>query len=133
MGRLPYHDPSTLPKIDGVDLALLPPDYEPGSRERSIPSRILARLVGEQAQYVATLWRSFSAAEQMRCHLPRYGLRFLATQFLFEAAIRPARGRGRGAPRLRSRLRRHRRGARYSSGSGGLRSRARRTVRSVFL
>lgn len=55
---LPIHEPVTLPKIDGVEVLLLPPDYETVPRKPSIPGRVLARLVGEQAQRVAALWRS---------------------------------------------------------------------------
>lgn len=84
---LPFHDPASLPEIDGVDVLLLPPDYETVPRKPAIPGRVLARLEGEQARRVAVLWRSLPQAEQMRCHLPRYGVRFLADQFLFEAAI----------------------------------------------
>lgn len=86
MGQ-PLHDPATLPGIDGVDVLLLPSDYETVPRKLAIPGRALARLVGEQAQQVAALWRSLPPSDQMRCHLPRYGVRFTADQFLFEAAI----------------------------------------------
>lgn len=84
---LPFHDPATLPQIERAEVLLLPSDYETVPRKPSIPGRVLAHVVGEQAQKVAALWRSLPQAEQMRCHLPRYGVRFLADQFLFEAAI----------------------------------------------
>lgn len=78
---------ATLPDIDSVEVLRLASDYEPVPRQPSIPGRVLTRLVGEPAHRVASLWRALLEAEPMRCHLPRYGLRFHGPELALEAAL----------------------------------------------
>lgn len=46
------------------------------------------RLVGSEANRIAALWRALPEAEQMRCHVPPFGLRFFAGgELVCEASI----------------------------------------------
>lgn len=84
----PTHNPATLPDTDTIEVVLLNDDYDPAHVTAAIPGRTLARLTGEPAQRAARLWRALPSAEQMRCHMPRYALRFYATGvLLLEAAL----------------------------------------------
>lgn len=84
---VPVHEFATLPDVDAAEILLVASDYEAFARLSSIPGQVLTRLVGEPARRVAALWRSLPTAEQMRCHMPRYGLRFFAAGLVLEAAL----------------------------------------------
>ncbi|HEX3313345.1 MAG TPA: hypothetical protein VHR72_00585 [Gemmataceae bacterium] len=46
------------------------------------------RLAGAEAQRIAELWRDLPAGHQMRCHIPPFGLRFIAEgQVICEGSI----------------------------------------------
>jgi hypothetical protein len=46
------------------------------------------RLVGAEAEQIAEMWRALPEAEQMRCHVPPFGLRFFSRdELVCEASI----------------------------------------------
>jgi hypothetical protein len=86
-----HHDPSTLGRIDAVDVVALDSSVPVGGVNEFIRSRAVAgeiRLTDVDAEHIAALWRSLPSGEQARCHIPPYGLRFwLAGRKVLEASI----------------------------------------------
>ena len=83
-----FLDPASLPTIDVVDVILVDDEYEPSRASPTIPGIVLKKLTDDSAQQIARLWRLLPRGDQMRCHMPRYGLRFhLGTAVILEAAI----------------------------------------------
>jgi hypothetical protein len=83
-------DPSSLPAIDQVDVVDLRA-VDPNSvaqymdRAADAPS---VRTAGVDAQRIAAPWRALSPGEQMRCHVPPFGLRFYAAgRLICEASL----------------------------------------------
>ena len=74
------YDPSQLPNIDAVEVVelkgILPNRVSEYMREAINAPTI--RIDGEAAQHIAHLWRQLPPGEQMRCHMPHFGLRFYA-------------------------------------------------------
>lgn len=71
------YEPSLLPDVDAVEVVDLR-DIQLHSvkeymRAKDTPH---VRVKGETAQQIAHLWRQLPPDEQMRCHIPPFGLRF---------------------------------------------------------
>lgn len=85
------YDPSTLGRIDAVDVVALDAAAPVASVSEYIRSSGVVgeiRLTGEDAERIAALWRALPPGEQARCHIPPYGLRFwLSGRKLIEASI----------------------------------------------
>ena len=85
------YDPSTLGRIDAVDVVALDASARVGSVSEFIRSSGALgeiRLTDEDAERIAALWRALPSGKQARCHSPPYGLRFwLAGRKLLEASI----------------------------------------------
>jgi hypothetical protein len=87
---LRQHDPSTLGRIDAVDVVALNASASVGSVNEFIRSAVVGeiRLTDVDAERIAVLWRALPPSEQARCHIPPYGLRFwLAGQKVIEASL----------------------------------------------
>ena len=70
--------PSSLPEIDAVEVVSLR-----GLNPNRVDDDMLAaqnarhvRLTGADAARVAGMWRALPGGQQMRCHVPPFGLRF---------------------------------------------------------
>jgi len=82
--------PSSLPRIDAVEVVSLR-----GLKPKRVIEYMAAakearrvRVVGAEAQRIAEMWRALPGAEQMRCHVPPFGLRFFAgNELICEASI----------------------------------------------
>lgn len=85
------HAPSTLGRIDAVDVVALDPSAARRGMHEFMRSRAVLRehrLTGADAEQIAALWRALPSGEQARCHIPPYGLRFwLGGQKLLEASL----------------------------------------------
>jgi len=54
----------------------------------AFPIYATVEVEGGEASEIAELWRSLPQAEQMRCHIPAYGLRFYrGGQMILEASV----------------------------------------------
>jgi len=88
---IPDYAPSTLGRIDAVDVIALDRSVRVGSVTEYIrASGVLGevRVTGVDAERIAALWRALPPGEQARCHNPPYGLRFwLSGEKLLEASI----------------------------------------------
>ncbi len=77
------YDPATLGEVDAVAVVELD-----ASARRTAPPRLLSALVRDAAtrevsltdpedvERIASLWRALRPADEARCHIPRFGLRF---------------------------------------------------------
>ncbi|HEX8916390.1 MAG TPA: hypothetical protein VF796_28825 [Humisphaera sp.] len=81
--------PSTLPDVDAVEVVVMrgvesgPHGYMPNARDARA-----VRVQGPEAARIASLWRALPPGEQMRCHVPPFGLRFLhGGRVLVEASV----------------------------------------------
>jgi hypothetical protein len=70
--------PSSLPPIDAVDVVDLFGVDSDGIADYmgAAANARCVRVVGADAQRIASLWRKLPAGEQARCHIPPFGLRF---------------------------------------------------------
>jgi hypothetical protein len=72
------YNTSQLPEIDAVEVVNLRDIM--GNRVNTYMKEAVSapfvRVTGEVAQDIARLWRLLPVAEQMRCHVPSFGLRF---------------------------------------------------------
>ena len=83
------YEPSLLPDIDAVELIDLKgiqlhrvKEY---MRAKDTP---YVRVIGETAQQIAHLWRQLPPDQQMRCHIPPFGLRFyVGNKLLVQGSI----------------------------------------------
>jgi hypothetical protein len=84
------YQPASLPEIDVVeivDLKGLQPDRV-NEYMRMAKNAPFTLIEGENAQKIACLWRHLPHDEQMRCHMPPFGLRFyLGKQLLIEGSV----------------------------------------------
>jgi hypothetical protein len=84
------YQPANLPEIDAVeivDLKGLQPD-QVNEYMRMAKNAPCIRVEGENAQEIASLWRQLLHDEQMRCHIPPFGLRFyIGKKLLIEGSI----------------------------------------------
>lgn len=71
------YDPSQLPDVDAIELVNLK-DLQISGYMKIPKDAPYVRIKGETAQQIAHLWRQLYPDEQMRCHLPPFGLRFYA-------------------------------------------------------
>ena len=82
--------PSSLPPIDAVeavDLAGLDPDRVSEYMAAAVNAPRVA-VTGSDAERIACLWRGLPEGEQMRCHIPPFGLRFYSRRRLIcEASV----------------------------------------------
>src|SRR5688500_3947979 len=80
--------PSSLPPVDAVevvDLRGIDADRVDRYMEAAA-SAPMVRVVGIEAERIATLWRALPAGEQSRCHIPPFGLRLYANGALLAQA-----------------------------------------------
>ena len=80
---MPIYDPAQLPPVDRVEIVSLIRQSigkaDPRPRFLDWYSVVAStETIGEMAKKIAALWRSLPPAEQNRCHIPPYGLRFYA-------------------------------------------------------
>lgn len=83
---------SSLPAVDAVEVVDL---ADVGFHIHRVSEYMTAattspfiRLRGAEAEHIAGLWRELQPAEQKRCHVPPFGLRFYAKgKLLCEASI----------------------------------------------
>jgi hypothetical protein len=85
----PY-SPASLPPVTSVDVVVI----DSGAAVSRVDDfiRVAAirsvSLAGEAAQAIASLWRQLPPAQQARCHIPPYGLRFrVGSGLVCEASI----------------------------------------------
>jgi hypothetical protein len=83
--------PSSLPPVDVVEIADL---AGVGIRINDVSHMAAAtdarcvQLQGASADRIAELWRNLQPGEQMRCHIPPFGLRFYSSdKLIYEASI----------------------------------------------
>lgn len=83
-------EPSSLPPIDALEIVLLEgisPNALDDIMQRADGNPKI-QVSGPPAQDIANFWRQLPHATQMRCHLPRFGLRFYACdEWLLEASV----------------------------------------------
>ena len=82
--------PSSLPDIDAVEVVTLRGLFPNGVAEYMLAAKKArrARLVGVAAEEIAAMWRALPDAEQTRCHVPPFGLRFFeGCHLICEASI----------------------------------------------
>jgi len=85
----------TTPPVDAVDevevvvLDALRPDSVTGYLEAAAKADApRAKVLGQAAQHIATLWNELRPGEQDRCHIPPFGLRFFSGgRLLLEASL----------------------------------------------
>lgn len=72
--------PERLAEIDAVEVVNLNELYSNQSKDyiKTAKDAQCIRVAGETAQQIAQLWRQLPPDEQMRCHIPPFGLRFYA-------------------------------------------------------
>ncbi|HVJ18787.1 MAG TPA: hypothetical protein VM686_25370 [Polyangiaceae bacterium] len=73
------YDPSALGDVDRVDALRIDPTVRVQSIGDFVRSGLIGlpvQITGSDAQKIAELWRALRPAEQARCHIPPYGLRF---------------------------------------------------------
>jgi hypothetical protein len=68
----------SLPKISKVEIVILSGD--PKLLDKN--PKVSAVLNDEQAEEIMTLWRQLPPGQQARCHIPPFGLRFFAKDYL---------------------------------------------------
>lgn len=82
--------PSSLPEIDAVEIVDLR-GIDANRVDEHMANAHAApawRVVRLEAQSIAALWRSLPAGEQMRCHVPPFGFRFIfAGKLVAEASV----------------------------------------------
>lgn len=83
------YDPSQLPDVDTVELVNLKGLNLNQVREyMKAKDTPCVRIKGETAQQIAHLWRQLPPDEQMRCHVPPFGLRFyMGNKLLVQGSI----------------------------------------------
>jgi len=82
--------PSSLSRIDAVEVVSLRGLLPNGVSEYMAAAKDArrVRITGTEAQRIAELWRTLPEGEEMRCHIPPFGLRFFAGDDLVcEASI----------------------------------------------
>jgi hypothetical protein len=78
------YEPSQLPDIDAVELVDLKSlqSNRVNGYMRIAKDAPHVHVQGETAQQIAHLWRLLPFGEQMRCHIPLFGLRFYVGNML---------------------------------------------------
>lgn len=69
------YEPSQLPEVDAVELVDLK-GLQLNRVSEYMRIAPFVRVKGETAQQIARLWRQLPPDEQMRCHIPPFGLPF---------------------------------------------------------
>lgn len=72
------YEPSQLGDIDEIQIVdLRGKDAKRVSEYMRLPALVTVAVTGERATQISELWRALPAGEQMRCHIPPFGLRFI--------------------------------------------------------
>jgi hypothetical protein len=82
--------PLSLPRIDAVEVVSLRGLYPNRVSEYMAAAKEArrVRLAGAEAERIAQMWRALPEGEQMRCHVPPFGLRFFAgSELVCEASV----------------------------------------------
>jgi hypothetical protein len=81
--------PTQLPGVDTVEVLVLSEETDDSPTQlldivkwQKFPVSFSIEVSGDVAQEIANLWRHLPPDEQMRCHLPPFGLRFYAKRML---------------------------------------------------
>ena len=72
------YDRSTTGNVDRVEVEVLSYGERRGSKFSCTQA---------QGEEIARLWRTLPEAEQVRCHIPAYGLRFYAGRVMFQPVL----------------------------------------------
>lgn len=81
------YEPSQLPEVDAVELVDLK-GLQLNRVSEYMRIAPFVRVKGETAQQIARLWRQLPPDEQMRCHVPPFGLRFyMGNKLLVQGSV----------------------------------------------